>query len=208
MRGGIVFGAEEAPPCRWGRGAEVSVVEVILLGVALSADAFAVTISNCFAYPCERRRRLYLMPLFFGFFQALMPVLGYFLGGVAAELIERYAGLVTLVILGFIGGNMIREGVYALRHPEEASCEEGRLTIAKLLFQSVATAIDAFAVGVSLRAMAVSLPFAVTTIGITTALCCCVALAIGRRLGQALGDRAEVVGGIVLVGIGIRAFLG
>jgi putative Mn2+ efflux pump MntP len=186
----------------------VSVVEVILLGVALSADAFAVTISNCFAYPCERRRRLYLMPLFFGFFQALMPVLGYFLGGVAAELIERYAGLVTLVILGFIGGNMIREGVHALRHPEEASCEEGRLTIAKLLFQSVATAIDAFAVGVSLRAMAVSLSFAVTTIGITTALCCCVALAIGRRLGQALGDRAEVVGGIVLVCIGIRAFLG
>jgi putative Mn2+ efflux pump MntP len=148
------------------------------------------------------------MPLFFGFFQAFMPVLGYFLGGVAAELIERYAGLVTLVILGLIGGNMIREGVHALRHPEEASCEVGSLTITKLLFQSVATAIDAFAVGVSLRAMVVSLPFAVTTIGVTTALCCCVALAIGRRLGEALGDRAEVVGGIVLVCIGIKAFLG
>lgn len=208
MRGGAACGVAVASRCRWGEGTTVSVVEVILLGVALSADAFAVTISNCFAYPCERRRRLYLMPLFFGFFQAFMPVLGYFLGGVAAELIERYAGLVTLVILGLIGGNMIREGVHALRHPEESSCEVGSLTITKLLFQSVATAIDAFAVGVSLRAMVVSLPFAVTTIGVTTALCCCVALAIGRRLGEALGDRAEVVGGIVLVCIGIKAFLG
>lgn len=188
-------------------------VEVFFVGLALSMDAFAVTISNTFAYEGERRSRLLLMPVLFGAFQGLMPLLGYFLGGLAAELIETYAGIVTFVILGLIGGNMVREGACALRHPEEgdgAGEPEGgsRLTIGKLLFQAVATAIDAFAVGVSLRAESVDLAFATTAIGLTTAACCLVALAIGRRLGNLLGDRAEVVGGCVLVAIGAKALLG
>ena len=117
------------------------------------------------------------------------------------------------MILGVIGGNMVREGVSALRHPDEVeahdACVRGkRLTLAQLLFQSVATAIDAFAVGVSLRAHAVNLAFAAGTIALTTALCCLVALAIGRRLGHLLGDRAEVAGGLVLIAIGVKALLG
>jgi len=182
--------------------------EIVLLGLALSADAFSVTVSNCFAYGSESRRRMLLMPLFFGGFQGLMPVFGYLLGGLAAALIERYAGIVTLVILGIIGGNMVREGAGALLHPEEDS-EEGtrRPTLGILRFQAVATAIDAFAVGVSLRAQAVGIASASLVIGCTTAACCVVALAIGRRLGHLLGDRAEVVGGLVLIGIGLRAFL-
>ena len=93
----------------------MGVIEILLLGLALSADAFAVTVSNSFAYAHESRARLALMPVFFGAFQALMPLLGYFLGGLAAELIERYSGIVTMVILGIIGANMVREGVQALR---------------------------------------------------------------------------------------------
>ena len=193
----------------------MSVIEMLVLGVALSADAFAVTISNSFVYAGERMRRLALMPLFFGAFQALMPLLGHALGGLAATLIERYSGIVTLVILGFIGGNMVREGLMTLLDPNASeSCRiEGgqeastsRLTVATLLFQAVATAIDAFAVGVSLRAMAVNLPLALTIIGLTTAGCCAIALGIGRRLGCLLGDRAEVAGGVVLIAIGLRAF--
>ena len=184
--------------------------EVLLLGLALSADAFSVTVSNSFVYGGERRARLLLMPVFFGVFQGLMPLLGYFLSGVAATLIERYAGIVTLIILGIIGGNMVREGISALRHPEEAEAaadDTARLTIALLVFQAVATAIDAFAVGVSLRAQAVHIVSASAIICCTTAVCCLVALAIGRRLGPLLGDRAEVVGGTVLICIGLRAFL-
>ena len=183
--------------------------EILLLGLALSADAFSVTISNSFVYGSESRARLMLMPVFFGAFQGFMPLVGYALGGLAATLIERYAGVVTLVILGIIGGNMIREGVSALRDPE-TSHEEGpatRLTIGLLVFQAIATAIDAFAVGVSLRAEGVEILGASMIIGCTTALCCIVALAIGRRLGPLLGDRAEIVGGAVLVCIGLRAFL-
>ena len=190
------------------REGAMGIGEILLLGLALSADAFSVTVSNCFVYSGERKRRLLLMPVFFGAFQGFMPVLGYYLSGVAATLIERYAGIVTLVILGIIGGNMVREGVSALLHPEdEEEVSTGRLTIATLVFQAVATAIDAFAVGVSLRASVVSILVAAPVIGVTTALLCTVALAVGRRLGQVLGDRAQVAGGVVLVCIGLRAFL-
>lgn len=182
--------------------------EVVLLGLALSADAFSVTISNSFVFGHERPARLALMPVFFGLFQGLMPLVGYFLSGLVATLIERYAGLVTLIILGIIGGNMVREGVEALLRPDgdDAEPAKERLTIALLLFQAVATAIDAFAVGVGLRAQAVNIVSASAVICLTTALCCVVALAIGRRLGRLLGDRAEVAGGLVLVGIGLKAF--
>lgn len=206
----------------------MGVIEILLLGLALSADAFAVTVSNSFAYAHESRARLALMPVFFGAFQALMPLLGYFLGGLAAELIERYSGIVTMVILGIIGANMVREGVQALRaskaegsadasdpagdsDPADAAAGEKspkRLTLAILVLQAIATAIDAFAVGVSLRAQVVNLPFAVCVIGLTTFVCCAVALLAGRRLGSLLGDRAEVAGGLVLIGIGIKALLG
>lgn len=193
----------------------MGLLEIIVLGVALSADAFAVTISNTFVYASESRSRLMLMPLMFGLFQGLMPVAGYLLGGLAAEVIETYAGVITLVILGLVGGNMIREGVCALRGageqdgPEEpgAGPVARRLTLATVLAQAIATAIDAFAVGVSLRAQAVSVVVAAPIIALTTFLCCVAALALGRKLGEVLGDRAQVAGGIVLVLIGLKAFL-
>lgn len=193
----------------------MGLLEIIVLGVALSADAFAVTISNTFVYASESRSRLMLMPLMFGLFQGLMPVAGYLLGGLAAEVIETYAGVITLVILGLVGGNMIREGVCALRGageqdgPEEpgAGPVARHLTLVTVLAQAIATAIDAFAVGVSLRAQAVSVVVAAPIIALTTFLCCVAALALGRKLGEVLGDRAQVAGGIVLVLIGLKAFL-
>ncbi|WP_343005568.1 MULTISPECIES: manganese efflux pump MntP family protein [unclassified Collinsella] len=190
----------------------MGIVEILVLGVALSADAFAVTISNTFVYPGEAKARLALMPVLFGLFQGLMPLLGYFVGGLAAEVIEEYSGIITLIILGFIGGNMVREGVCALLGLGGDADVPGngpavkRLTVATLLVQAIATAIDAFAVGVSLRAQAVAIVPAATIIALTTAACCVIALFIGRKLGEVLGDRAEVAGGIVLIIIGLKAF--
>lgn len=190
----------------------MGIVEILVLGVALSADAFAVTISNTFVYAGESKGRLALMPIIFGLFQGLMPLLGYFVGGLAAEVIEEYAGIITLIILGFIGGNMVRGGVCALLGLGDDADEPAngpavrRLTVATLLVQAIATAIDAFAVGVSLRAQAVAIVPAAAIIMLTTAACCVVALLIGRKLGEVLGDRAEVAGGIVLVIIGLKAF--
>ncbi len=100
----------------------MGLLEILLLGVALATDAFSVTISNTFAFDDHRVSRLMRMPLFFGLFQFGMPLAGYFVGGIAAELIEKYAGMVSLVILGFIGSNMLYSGYKALK--EDASEED------------------------------------------------------------------------------------
>ena len=155
---------------------------------------------------------------FFGLFQFGMPLAGYFVGGIAAELIEKYAGMVSLVILGFIGSNMLYSGYKALKEDaseeDEEEAQQGAqqsattLSFGKLLFQAVATAIDAFAVGVSFRAHNVDILVASALFGIITAILCTIALFIGKKLGSLLGDRAEMVGGIVLILIGLKAFFG
>ena len=185
----------------------MGIVEIVLLGLALSMDAFAVTISNSFCYRHEPRRRLFLMPVFFGVFQGLMPVLGYLLGSLAAGLVERFAGIISLLILGYIGASMVREGVKALRGGEEGDEEQQgkHLTVPVLLMQAVATSIDAFAVGISLLAAGANIGLAGGIIALTTFLCCMVALLVGKRFGNLLGDRAQIVGGIVLIAIGIKA---
>lgn len=196
----------------------MGLLEILMLGVALATDAFSVTISNTFAFDDHRFSRLMRMPLFFGLFQFGMPLAGYFVGGIAAELIEKYAGIVSLVILGFIGLNMLYSGYKALKEDaseedeEEAQqdAQQGATTLSygKLVFQAVATAIDAFAVGVSFRAHNVDILVASALFGIITAILCTIALFIGKKLGSLLGDRAEMVGGIVLILIGLKAFFG
>ena len=196
----------------------MGLLEIFLLGVALATDAFSVTISNTFAFDDHRFSRLMRMPLFFGLFQFGMPLAGYFVGGIAAELIEKYAGIVSLVILGFIGLNMLYSGYKALKEDaseedeEEAQqdAQQGATTLSygKLVFQAVATAIDAFAVGVSFRAHSVDILVASALFGIITAILCTIALFIGKKLGSLLGDRAEMVGGVALILIGLKAFFG
>ena len=196
----------------------MGLLEILMLGVALATDAFSVTISNTFAFDDHRFSRLMRMPLFFGLFQFGMPLAGYFVGGIAAELIEKYAGIVSLVILGFIGSNMLYSGYKALKEDaseeDEEEAQQGvqqgatTLSYGKLVFQAVATAIDAFAVGVSFRAHSVDILVASALFGIITAILCTIALFIGKKLGSLLGDRAEMVGGVVLILIGLKAFFG
>lgn len=193
----------------------MSIIEIVILGVALAMDAFAVTVSNVFCYRGASRARLLMLPVAFGIFQGLMPLLGFFLGGLVGNIIEQYAGIVTLVILGLIGGNMIKEGISDLREARAAreaggdicdlAPDAAALTLKVVLVQAVATSIDAFAVGVSLRAASVNIAEAAIIITLTTFLCCVVALAIGKRFGSMLGERAEIVGGVVLVIIGVKA---
>ena len=193
----------------------MSIIEIVILGVALAMDAFAVTVSNVFCYRGASRARLLMLPVAFGIFQGLMPLLGFFLGGLVGNIIEQYAGIVTLVILGLIGGNMIKEGISDLREARAAreaggdvcdlAPDAAALALKVVLVQAVATSIDAFAVGVSLRAASVNIAEAAIIITLTTFLCCVVALAIGKRFGSMLGERAEIVGGVVLVIIGVKA---
>lgn len=183
-----------------------SLIEAAVLGIALAMDAMAVTLSNSLCEPDMPMSKKLGMPIVFALFQMGMPVLGYLGGTLIAEYIERYARIVSLVILVFVGGKMIVESVRELREPE--SCPATRLTWATIGLEAVATAIDAFVVGVSFAAEGKDVVLYCGMIGLTTLLCCLLVLAVGRRLGERFGPRAEIAGGGVLVFIGLKAFLG
>ncbi len=180
--------------------------EITLLGLALSMDAFAVTIANAFAYPKSPRNRSYLAPIAFGVFQGIMPTIGYFIGSYATGIIMAYQGIVTLVILGFIGGKMVYDGIREMRSPgsEEENASHTQ-TIHSIVFQAFATSIDALAVGVTFAGSSMPIGVVAILIALTTLATCTIAWIIGRRFGLLLGARAEVIGGAVLIAIGIRA---
>ncbi len=188
----------------------MNVIEIMLIGVGLSMDAFAVTISNMFVYRNLSRARMFLMPLTFGLFQGIMPLIGYFAGTFFAETLSQYAGIISFLILGIIGGKMIWDALHD--DPEQADeLEEAQhaktLTIPTLLLQGAATAIDALFVGVSFAAMSVNPFTSCSLIALTTFICVLIALLIGRRFGMLLGERAALVGGVVLILIGLKALI-
>lgn len=185
------------------KGYRVSLIEIIVLGIALAMDAFAVTISNCFAYQGNSRLRSLAQPIAFGLFQGLMPCIGFALGSLISGAISHYAGIITFLILGFIGGKMIWDAF----HEDEAETSTKALPLSVLLFQVIATSIDALAVGVSFAALSVNVVAASGTIALTTLLVCIIALLIGRRFGSALGNKATIIGGVVLMVIGLKSLL-
>lgn len=183
-----------------------TIIEAIVLGVALAMDAMAVTLSNSLCEPDMPRSKKIAMPVAFAIFQVAMPVAGYFGGTLIAEYIEAYAGIVSLFILAFVGGKMVIEAVQELREPE--THEATSLTWGMIGMEAIATSIDAFIVGVSFAAEGVDIVLYAGMIGVTTFFCCMFVLLLGRRLGERFGARAQIVGGLVLIGIGIKAFLG
>lgn len=183
----------------------MSTLEILLLALALSMDAFAVTISNMFVYRDSTKRSRLLMPLFFGIFQGVMTLIGFFAGSLIDGFVERYAGIVTFVILAFIGTKMLWDAFHV--QPEEVADKGVKLTIPILFFQAIATSIDALGAGVSVAAYSLDIGAVASAIGLTTALCCVVALIIGKRFGVKLGNKATIVGGIVLIAIGVKALL-
>jgi putative Mn2+ efflux pump MntP len=181
----------------------IGIAEIILIGIALSADAMSVTICNLLANPTMSRARMMSLPVAFGLFQGLMPALGYFAGSFAASLIDAYAGIVAFVILGLIGGKMIHDGVRATGEFQE----NAGLGFSMIVMQAIATSIDAFAVGVSFVSGSTPIAQSACIIAACTFALCCLMLLLGRKLGALLGERSQIVGGVILVLIGIKAVL-
>lgn len=178
--------------------------DVIMIGLGLSMDAVAVTMSNSMVCHAAGRRRLFMMPVLFGLFQAIMPLIGYYSGGLFTSLISRFAGIAVFIILGTIGGKMLWDGM----HPDEKTENTvGELTYKMLLFQAIATSIDAFAVGIGFSAVGVPIFSSVVVIGITTFFCSLCAIGIGKKFGDFLESKAEVFGGVILLLIGMKALL-
>lgn len=181
--------------------------QILLLGVGLSMDALAVTLANAMALPGMTRSQKLSMPVLFGIFQALMPVIGFYAGSLFAGVLERIAGPFTLVVLAVLGANMIREAVRELRStPEEAA--SSAYSVKLIVLQAVATSIDALVVGVSFAAHSdFAIAPAALLIGCTTFVICLAATAVGSSLGERFGSRAKVVGGCILILIGVLALL-
>lgn len=174
-------------------------LEIILIGIALSMDAFAVTLSSSMVYPNLKKTKRLLMPIFFGIFQGIMPIFGYFLGTLFSSFIEKYSGIVAFIILAVIGANMIKEGF------SKDDTEEKTFSVGLLLIQSIATSIDAFAVGVSFAAMGTNVFLSSGIIACSTFLITLAALPLGKLVGEKLGDKSVIIGGIILIAIGIKS---
>ncbi|MEG0671405.1 manganese efflux pump MntP family protein [Clostridium sp.] len=181
----------------------MNILEIILIGIALSMDAAAVSMTNGMVYKNTTKSKLFAMPILFGLFQGLMPVIGYFAGGIFSSFITKYSNILILVILGFIGFNMVKCG---LSKDEKCDCNSN-LTFKLIFFQAIATSIDAFAVGIGFSAMQVNIFSAGLVICTTTAICSLIAIFIGEKFGDLLGKKAEVFGGVILIFIAIKAVL-
>ena len=174
-------------------------LELTLLAVGLSMDAFAVSICKGLAMDRVTLGRAALVGLWFGGFQGLMPLAGWFLGSRFAAYITAVDHWIAFGLLVFLGINMVRE---ARQGEEEAA--DGSLGVKIMLAMAVATSIDALAVGVSLAALNVNIAAAAGFIGGVTFVCCLVGHFLGRHFGSLLGKRAEILGGLILIGIGLK----
>lgn len=182
----------------------MSVFELFFVAMGLSADAFAVAAAD--GMSLSRRRKAFLIAFLFGLFQALMPLGGYLLSSGFAEYITRFDHFLALGILGVIGGKMIAESIHELMD-DEYSREVRELSFPVLMLQAVATSVDAFMVGVSFAAMRTRILPAALLIGTVTFGLSLAGAVGGKRLGERLGSKAELAGGIVLVIIGVKTFL-
>ena len=178
----------------------MDLLTVLLIAVGLSMDACAVAIGRGTALqPSKRWRDVLMMALFFGLFQALMPVIGWLLGSAFAGLIGGVDHWIAFLLLAGIGGKMIHEAVSGAEDEADAS-----LSIRLLLVLAVATSIDALAVGIGLAILATPILMPAVLIGGVTFLLSFAGGLLGSRLGERFGRRMEALGGLVLIGIGIR----
>ena len=175
-------------------------VEIFLIAVSLALDAFAVSVSSGIAIPGFGWKQAVKMGLWFGSFQFAMPLAGWLLGSSVSAYIEAVDHWVAFGLLALIGGRMawgaIRGG-----DEEEAPSD---LSAKRLCLLAIATSIDALAVGVSMAFMKVDVLFSSIIIGIVAFVLSVVGGLAGRRLGSLFQQRAELVGGLVLIGIGIK----
>ncbi|WP_295210852.1 manganese efflux pump MntP family protein [Ruminococcus sp.] len=179
----------------------MSIFELLLTACALAADAFAVAMTNGLCVKHKRLRATVMGAVIFGLFQGLMPTIGYGLGMNFARYIERYDHWVALILLGFIGLNMIcgagkGDGVADIQV----------LTFGAVLVQGFATSVDALAVGVSFAALDVNIVYAAAFICAVTALIAFGGFVIGHKFSGRLGSKAQIVGGVALIMIGFKIF--
>lgn len=183
----------------------MGIIELLLIGVSLSMDAFAVAICKGLNMKKVNKVHCGVIALFFGGFQALMPLLGWALGRQFESYITSIDHWIGFILLALIGGNMIKE---SRQTEEEEVCEtEEKLDIKELFLLAIATSIDALAVGITFAFLKVDIIPAVTIIGVTTFILSAIGVFVGNIFGSKYKSKAELAGGIILILIGVKILL-
>lgn len=185
----------------------MSLLELLIIAIGLSMDAFAVSIGKGLSLQKIRLSHALKVGLWFGGFQALMPLIGYLLGSTFAEIVSAYDHWVAFILLALIGGNMIKE---SLEKDDDCKCnKKGKdgFGFATMFTLAVATSIDALAIGVTFAFFKVAIIPAIITIGITTFLFSIAGLKIGNIFGCKYKSQAELFGGVILILIGLKILL-
>lgn len=179
------------------------ITEILIIAIGLSMDAFAVSICTGLSMDKATPKKALIVGLYFGGFQALMPLIGYLLGARFAHLISAYDHWVAFVLLAIIGGKMIAESFQHARCPAEAAS----LSPKRMLPLALATSIDALVVGVTLAFLRAPIALAVSVIGVVTLCLSAAGLFIGNIFGLRFKRKAELAGGIALVLMGTKILL-
>lgn len=179
----------------------MTLVELFILALGLSMDAFAVSICKGLSLGEIQKKHMCIAGIWFGGFQALMPLVGYFLGSMFAEKITKFDHWIAFVLLLFIGWNMVRESF------GKAEASDPDMSAKSMFMLAVATSIDALAVGVTFAFLSVKILPAVTFIGVITFLCSAAGIKIGSIFGAKYKSRAELCGGVILILLGFKILL-
>ena len=179
---------------------------LLLLGVGLAMDAFAVSICKGLAMKKVQWKQAALIGLFFGGFQALMPFIGWLLGSQFEKYIKSIDHWIAFILLGIIGGKMLVEAIKGEEDAEDCDCGKP-LCIKELFVLAIATSIDALAVGITFAFLDYPVGQAVTIIGVTTFAISVAGVYIGNFFGEKYKKKAEIAGGIILIAIGVKILL-
>lgn len=193
---------------------------IILLGISLSMDAFAISICDGLCLQDINKKRSFFIAGTFGFAQGLMPLIGFVVGSQFMQYISEFDHWIAFSLLFIIGGKMIYDAIKELRKPEELQCSVGnKFSVRSTLFKAVATSIDALAVGISLSGMNAIYGFSKDTTNIfidsiiimlVTFLICLVGVLLGKKINSILKNKYlifEIIGGLVLLLIGANILL-
>lgn len=186
----------------------MTILELFIIAVGLSMDAFAVAVCKGLAVKKAGLKQMCLAGLWFGGFQGLMPLIGYFLGTTFEAYITKFDHWIAFILLGLIGANMVKEALS--KDDDECGCDgkAGSMAVKEMFTLAVATSIDALAVGVTFALLPeVNIGAAVGFIGVITFVLSAVGIKIGNLFGVKFKSKAELAGGIILILMGLKILL-
>lgn len=182
-------------------------IELFLLGIGLAMDAFAVSVCKGLGMRRLNKKQTLIIGLYFGEFQALMPLIGWLLGSQFQKYITSIDHWIAFILLSFIGGKMMIEAIREWNEEETVDVMDAPLDHKNMLVLAVATSIDALAVGITFAFLDTPIIEAITIIGITTMVISIIGVVVGNFFGSRYKSKAEFIGGLILVLLGLKILL-